>query len=755
MRHRWVAAGLMIAATAVLGVFAARVGINNAVDVWFVEGDPSLASYHRFQSTFGNDEVVAVAVTAAEGTVWNAPTLNRLLTAADGLERVDGVARVFGVPRATTIGDMLDVTRVMPKPVDDAGAAAVRTTVENNPLLNDRLVLGDGKVAMLYVQMDSMGDIDAQRDRILTAIDTVLADALKSGPKPATVQTAGIGVVYNALNVISTAEGAIFMGLAFSAIFLLLGPLFRSVAAVFVAVVAVSCSVVMTRGLYGLGGNDENMVTMTLPVLILILGIADCVHILRDFAAKQDAPRHKTLAAILRPCFFTTLTTMVGFLALATSKMAVVRALGIYGSAGIGLAFVCSAITCAFALSFPRFKVRAPRPPESGLFGRVLAATAQFSQQNKEAVIGATCLVILLCGYGVSRVEVDTYSLGFLATDHPVRADSEAMELAVGPFTPLEVVIRSTSDEAESIKSPAILRGAMAFELAAKARPDVRDAFGLPDVVARLHQINGGPGTPFEVPDNAEQVAANLELYGSDPSAQLTQLANPSWTEMRVTLSVPVLSAQGYASLLAEIETLAQKHLPETATVELSGYLPLYVKMMDYVVESQVSSFGLAFVLVFLLIGVLFRSLRMTALAVLPNVLPVFVTLGLMGFIGINLDVATVTITSIVMGIVVDDTIHYLHRFRAELERHRGNFEAACSAASIAVGRSIGATTVIFTLGFAILALASVKSIVYFGLLTAIAMVVALVGDLVVLPAILLTLKPDISRPDTAGPDDA
>jgi predicted RND superfamily exporter protein len=166
--------------------------------------------------------------------------------------------------------------------------------------------------------------------------------------------------------------------------------------------------------------------------------------------------------------------------------------------------------------------------------------------------------------------------------------------------------------------------------------------------------------------------------------------------------------------------------------------------MMDYIVQSQVISFGMAFIVVFLLIGLLFRSMKMAALSVLPNVLPVFVTLGVMGVAGINLDVATVTITAILIGIVVDDTIHYLHRYRAELKRADGDFDVAARETALGAGRAIGATTLIFTLGFLILAFASVKSIVYFGLLTGLAMVVAMLADLLVMPAILCALQPKL-----------
>ncbi len=734
INRRWAALLALLAVTVSLGGFGLRVGFDNKIQSWFVEGDPTRVSYEAFQQTFGNDEVVAVAIVDSDG-IWRAETLNALRALTATLEGLEGVASVLGIANAQQVAlkdEALDVSNTMTSDVDAAGAEALKAAIDGDSLLKDRFVVADGTVALLYVQMEAGERIDEERPLIIDRIDRALDD---SG---LTHHTAGVGIIINALNKASQTEGILFMAAAFLVIFLGLWPLFRSVAAVLASIAAVSCALTMTRGLYGLLDRDENMVTMTLPVIVLVLGVADCIHIFRYRASRPDDPPARVLADILTPCLFTTLTTMVGFAALATSRMAVVRDLGIFASLGIGLAFVSSTVLAAFVMGREGFTVKRPSAPGSGLMGRFLKWTADYACANKEAVLGATALLIMLAAFGVSRVSVDTYSLGFLASSHPVRADSEAMERAAGPFTPLELLVRG--DTTEALVDPAVLRPIMAFQDALEKDPQVHDTFSVANVVARLHQVQSGE--EFEVPDDEFMVADNVEIFKSDPDGRADTLVDDGWKTARITASVPVLSAAGYRDLIARAEALAKDTLPDTVTVEPSGYLPLYVKMMDYVVESQVSSFGAAFVVVFLLIGLLFRSLKITALAVLPNVLPVFVTLGVMGMLEINLDVATVTITSIIMGIVVDDTIHYLHRFREELKAHDGDFLAASRGAAIKCGRAIGATTVIFTAGFLVLGLASVKSVVYFGLLTSLAMVVALIGDLLILPAVLVALEP-------------
>jgi predicted RND superfamily exporter protein len=747
MAKRWWVLGVLVAMAAALGPFAARVGIDNAVEVWFVDGDPALKAYREFQRTFGNDEVVALAVVDEQG-MWRASPLNTLNRLTTALEGVDGVAQVHGLPRARLINSALGSfevrTAMTPKKaLNKAEIAALKKDVEADPLLKGRLVLAGGTVAMLYAQMEVTDNFDARRPEVLDAIREAVSTHLTDSGMSAHI--AGIGVVYDELNRISQTEGVMLMGAAFALIFIFLWPLFRSFAAVMVAVGSVSLALTMTRGLYGLTGHDENMVTMTLPVLVLIIGVADCIHILRYRAGHPDQPAATVLAEILRPCLFTTLTTVVGFASLGFSKMAVVRDLGLFAAAGIAFAFVCSAGLCIFALSYPNFSVKPPSSPTEGWGAKWLKWTARVGTGHKETVLAFTLLLLLASAVGVSRIKVDTYSMGFLKDSNEVRRDSEYMEKIVGPTTPLELVVDTGKQEAIA-DNPAWLRGIAAYQQALKAHPQIRDVFSLADVVARIHQVNGGPGTAFEVPDDAAMLGQDLELYWGTEGNQLASLTDSQWQKVRITALVPMLSARQYRKLINEVTDMAVGHLPSGAVIQPSGYLPLYVRMMDYIVESQVVSFGVAFIVVFFLIGLLFRSLTMAALSVLPNVLPVFVILGVMGFCKINLDVATVTITAILIGIVVDDTIHYLHRFRSELELADGDFDLAAEKTALSAGRAILSTSIIFSLGFLILAFASVKSIVYFGLLTGLAMVVALLADMLIMPAILKAFQPRLSK---------
>lgn len=746
LRHRLLAVVLLVALTGLGGYFATWVGVDNAVDVWFVEGDEALAAYKDFQRTFGNDETIVIGVDLPSG-VWSPASLELVRTVSARIEAIPGIRRVLSLATVDTItprGLSLDVAPLLSGPVeDDAGVAAARQRYEEDPLLRRGLVSKDGKMTALVAQMRAMEDIDRKRDDVITAVETILAEALP--PVGARYHMSGVGVVYNALNRLSQTEGAVFVGLSQLVIFVLLFAFFRRVGPVALALVSVLLATVWLLGVFGAAGRNINMVTMVLPTLILVIGVADSVHILRHAAAADVAGDRSKIAKVLSfiavPCLFTSLTTMAGFAALATSRMAVVRDLGIFAAIGIGFAFVSAIAVAALALPY---RFARPKPVVADrFFAAVQSALARMSEvvvARRDVVLGGTVLVMLLGAYGVTLIEVDTFSLGFLPDDHPTVVATRTLEQRLGPFTPLEFTV--TTERAEGLKDPALLRGVRAWERALEARADVRTTLSLADVSARIHQVLTGGAD--EVPEDADQLWQGLELYENDRDNDRVHLADGAYRIGRMTAAVPMLSAEGFAAIIRDAMKLAEANVPPGAKVAPAGYLPLYVTMMDYIVDSQVTSFAFAFVFVFLLVGILFRSATIAALSVLPNLLPVFAMLGLMGWAGINLDVATVTITAIVLGIAVDDTIHYLFRYREELRAADGDHAAAAVATARGAGPAILATTVVLCAGFLVLAFAGVKSIAYFGVLSSFAFAVAVVGDLVVLPALLSLIKPKL-----------
>lgn len=735
--------------TAAAAWLASGIGVDNAVEVWFLDDDPALVEYHAFQDTFGNDEVVVMAV-APEGGALSAEGLAVLQEVDARVGEIDGIAEVQSV--TATVGasgsaGSLDVGPAIPDGADVSADAAVaeaaRARIEGDPLLS-RLVGADGEVALVLARMEAMDDIDAARDGILSALRASLSEV------DAHIAYAGIGVIYAALNEASTQGAAVFIGVSYLLIAALLWWLLGRIGPTLLTLASVGCGAVWLLGAYGGAGRDINMVTMVLPTLVLVIGVSSCVHMLVHVAEQPDdaSPVERAAAGvgfIFWPCLFNTLTTCMGFVALGTAEMPVIRDLGWFGALGLAAASVAGLALCATLAPLPFFQ---PAPRDTGILQRGIDALADVAVRHSRTVLTVAVFAGLIAALGITRIQVDTYSIGFLKDSHPVRADSDFIEDRFGPYTPLEFTVAAE----DSVRTPEVLQAIAAWQDKLARRDDVGWSRSAADVVRRLNQVmTDGSDERYVVPDDESALEQLLFLYSSHPDSDLPQMIADGDRTARVTVGVPMDSAQGFKSTIEELSALAE--LPGGVTVSASGYLPLYVQMMDYIVRSQLTSFGVAFLIIFALVGLLFRSMRMAALSVPANLLPVLLTLGLMGMIGIRLDVATVTIAAIVLGLVVDDTVQFLYRYRHEREQHDSEVDAV-HAAVRGVGRPMAITTIVLGLGFCVLGLATVTSVAYFGLLLAFALTTALLSDLLVVPALLVLLDADTDPgPATGGAD--
>lgn len=735
LRLRWPLVALVAVVTGLCAHWARGIGVDNAVEVWFVEGDPALAAYHDFQRAFGNDEVVAIAVHDEAG-IFTPAAMQRVREVGEAASRVDGVARVTSIATVDDIRGEVDadgfpVLTVGNLVDEDPDWTATAARALGDPQVAGRLLSPDGKTALVIVQMATMEGFDQARDRVLADLRAAVDPLLGADHREA-----GIGVIYAALNRLSTIDSVVFIVASYLLIVGALWVLMGRVAAMGVAMVSVGIGAAWLMGAYGLAGRDINMVTMILPTLVLVIGVSDCVHVMNHTAELSEGWAgtrwelvRKAAGFVFMPCLFNTVTTVVGFASLATAPMAVLRDLGIYAAIGLSVAFLLAFVLCPVALLWPAFQ---PTVSNHGKLQAFVDACAELALSRPLPVLAATAVLALVSMLGISRIVVDTYSLDYFRESHKVRVDSAWIEESVGPYTPLEFVVRGP----DRVDDPALLAAIDRWERRMEADPEVAWASSVADVAKRLNRelsIDRAEAVPA---DPAALTQAFL-LYQSSPEVDLSAQVEGDWKSARVTVGIPMLSAAEMGKLITRLVAMAE--LPASVTVTPTGYIPLYVHMMDYIVQSQLSSFGLAFVLIFGLIALLFRSLRLAALAVPANLVPILLTLGVMGFAGIRLDVATVTIGAIVLGLVVDDTVQFLYRFQHELAA-RGEVSEAARATVRGVGRSLVITALGLSLGFSVLGLAAVKSVAWFGLLVALALGAGVFGDLLVLPAMLALL---------------
>jgi predicted RND superfamily exporter protein len=744
MQHRWICMGAIAVLVAIMSTFAVQVKVDNTIDVWFVKDDPALAHYREFQQIFGNDEVVVIAF--QDEDIFTFENLTLLETVADRLETVTGVDRVLSVNKALHLrltenqltSDPL-LTTLSPTP---EALQRLRERALKDPLLVRRLISIDGRTTVLLVYMEAMSGIDAQRHSILTKIRRILDDEFFRLNK--IYHVAGVGVLYDALNQLTLRDAGLFLPLSFLMVTLVLWLLLRHWGAVAIALAIVGSSSMILMGLYVLFGKSLNQVTTILPTLVLIIGVAESLHIFTEYfqtasgVSQLDAKTRiaRSISSVAIPCLFTTLTTVVGFASLTTAPVAVLKDLGLFGALGFAIVFVMAIGLSAIGFSF--FKLPSFVQPDLGFIRRLIKMFETWVLGHRKAVLTLAAIVALLSIIGIGWLQIDTDSLGLLKVDHPVRVDSDFIEAHVGYYTPLEFVVRASLRD--GLKSPDILRQIESWQRRIESDRRVSSTFGLTDALKHVNQVmHNGTVDAYALPDTGAALEEALVFSARVDPEGLKPYVNQDFTMTRMTAYIKLMSAAGIRDVMEDFLNQARQIFPEEIQVEVGGYLPLYVELIDYLTRGQISSFALAFPLIFVPIGLFLRSAKLALLAIIPNLFPILLTLGLMGWLKIPLDIATVTIASIILGIVVDDTVHFLHRYKKA--RLHNSSTGAVSLTVRSTGKAMISTSLILGLGFLVLVFASVKSIIYFGLLSSLALITAMLADLVIMTALLLTMK--------------
>jgi predicted RND superfamily exporter protein len=676
----------LLVAVAPLVAAGAALKPDNSLSVWFVDDDPALVRYRQFVREFANDEVVAIAY-RAPGDALAADEAQLQRRTADRLRRIDGVQLVTA---PAILADSLGT------------GAQARAYLQKAGLVSE-----DGRTATLLVQMAARDDIDAVRGDILDRVRAEVAATLGAAGRPA--HFAGIGVLYDALNRQTIKDSGFYLGIAFLVMGALLWVALRRWRAVAIALIPPVVVSSVTTGLFVLTGRPFTQVTSILPMLVLVIGLSDAIHLVAHYYAERraagaldrDARRElvaRSAAWVARPNLFTALTTAAGFLALASSRMPAIRDLGVFAAISMLVLWVMTLLVGTAALAIWDVPPP-PERPQGDRLDRVLAVLSTHVTRRRWAVLGSMAIITAILLAGAARVRADTYTIELLPPDHVARTDSRWIEQNAGNYTPLEFVVRAPG----GVLNAQVIQGIAEWQRRAEARPDVGRTFGVADLRAKL----GGP-----------------YLSGDG-------------REARVTAFVPMTSTRGFAGTVRALEREGHRVLPDGVSLRASGYLPLYLRIVDYVVSGTIWGLAISTVIVFAMVGLLLRSLPLTLAAVPTNLFPVALVFGIMGWTGIPLDIATATIGAIVLGIAVDDTIHFLFRYRAERQAGLSR-EEAVGRTYRETGRAVVFASMVLAIGFAVLATSSSQSIACFGIVASLSIVGAMLADLFLLPVLLL-----------------
>lgn len=374
--------------------------------------------------------------------------------------------------------------------------------------------------------------------------------------------------------------------------------------------------------------------------------------------------------------------------------------------------------------------VRVAKP---GLLDNILEFFAAFSMKHGLSIIIISVLLVLASIVGIFRLKIETNLLEFFKKKSDVYQSTKFVEKNLSGVTFADISLESELTDA--FKDPTILRQIESLHDHLKTYDQVDKVTSINDYLKEMHKsFHNEDNAYYRLPESRELVAQYLLLFDSD---DLEDFIDSDYRWARVSVRITEHSSEKLKELIDNIKSYAIKNLGKNLKVKMTGTAVLKSNLIDRILKSQIQSLGMAMIIIFTLIFLVFRSIKMGMISIAPNLLPIVINFGIMGWTGIPLNTATSMISAIAIGIVVDDTIHFLAFYN-----QNGDHIHSISRTIFAKGRAIITTSVVLFVGFGILLFSNFVPTIYFGILVASIMVIAILGDLILLPALLSYLKP-------------
>lgn len=727
----------LVAITLVFGVFAARIRIDPAIENLLPENDPDRQYYETVKAVFGSEEATVVGVFGdvfSPETLATIDQLSRQFGALDGVREVISLTTVKGVASdemGLRVGPLL---REVPRTAADA--AAFKAKVLGDPLYVGNLVNAAGDATSILVLYEPLSD----KEFLARDLEGQVRRGVAAAGDPARFAITGVQTLKVNGAKLMQQDLLRFVPLSLAFVVLVLVLEFRTVRGVVLPLACVIAGSVWTTGVMVLCGSDINMGTLILPPLLMAIGIAYAIHVLSRYYVELAGgrPREAVVAAMVAhvrlPVFVAWLTTVVSCATLILNPIHAIRDFGVYSVVGITAIFAVSVFFIPAALLLLPHPA-APATPAAAGRDRVAVAVdvvGRWAVAHRLLVLAGG---IVLCGlslWGASRIRVETDYLQFFSRDSVFRRDNERIAASLGGTQPIYVSIEG--DGSGSMAHLDVLAAMRDLQQFVAEQPGVDGSLSLADYVA-IMQGALNPERGRALPDSQDDVD-QLMLFVNP--ADVAPVVARDYGRANIIIRTRLSGSAEVGALVDRIAEYAQSRFRRGIETRTTGSMVLLNRSADDLARGQVSGLWQVLAMLLVIMSLIFLSLRAGLLSLVPNVVPIIVLFGIMGWTGISLNISTSMIAVIAIGIAVDDTIHYFSEFNVQL-RATGDQEQAILNVVRSVGKPIVYSALALTAGFAITCLSNFQPIRHFGFLSSATVAVGLIAELLITPALVMS----------------
>jgi predicted RND superfamily exporter protein len=526
---------------------------------------------------------------------------------------------------------------------------------------------------------------------------------------------------------------------------------FRNYYLTVIPFVAVLVSVIWTLGLLTLLTGEVNLVTILIPTTIFVIGTSDCVHILANYqdsvyktrSRREAIVRTVSLSAI--PCLLTSLTTMVGFGSMVINDIIPIKQLGVFSAVGIAFAYVFGITLIPILLSYLRhlhlMEFKTKENPIPGRLKPVLRRLAEIGMGRSRTVLAASAVLLLVTYAGFRQLYVDTDPANWFGEESALKKSLNWVNGNIAGSGVFYICIKMA--DGHSVAEQSVLRNIQELETSLEAMPHVGRVLTIADVIKYLNfKFNNEEQGSFSIPEEKGAVAQLLLLASlSDEEGFLEEFVGPGHRSTVLTAIFDSSNLAFLTPIVEETRGYLKRAFPLANEVHVTGRAILLTNLHGPLIDGLRRSLLLAALMIFLLVTLAFRSVKIGLLSMVPNFLPVAFTFGVMGLVGLPLNLFTTPFACIALGVAVDDTMHFLARLRIEFRRE-GEYRQAILNTMESVGKALIYTSIIFVAGFMIFLISGFQVTRNFGALVGFTVFGALIADLLLLPVLVMIFKP-------------
>lgn len=727
---------LLLLLAAAFSAFALTIRVELGSDSMVARDEEQARARAFFREAFGGGEEIVLSVTRPD--LLSPAGLRLLDEVTDRAGTIPGVRRVFGLTNARQVvpgPDGAELAPLVPRPFHAPGADdRIRRALDDNPQYDGLLVSRDRRTAGILIEIGEEGGKGSLHDliRALRALAAGYSDR-------AELHLTGIGVQKHDVAEFVRRDLALLVPVSVAVIALSLAATFRRLSGVLVPLSVTGVSLAGMLGAYALAGFALNPITSLLPPVVIVLSVITSVQLysawlrLPEESGDRAALILRETRALFLPALYVSLTTALGLLSLAATDTPAVRLFGIFGALGVMISFAVGITLVPVLLSFLPLPAAGGRNGAAAPGHRAVEWTARAAAAQPKRILLAAALLSAAGIAGTARIRNDTDLVRFMKAGAPLFRDTAFIDRALSGVHSFEYVV--ARKDGKPLASLDDIGRIAAFQEAARRKEHVAAVYSVADIVRLVHRAEKG-GKDLRLPETEEDLRDALDLVaaGGDDGL-LRKLVDEKFTAARVSVRVRAIGTSASAPLARSLIDAGRSILGDGYTLTPTGGLYQLVRDSDRLVRNQVKSFSLAALLILLAIYALFRSARTTGILLVPNAIPILATGGLMGFLGVDLSTATAMIGAVGFGVVGNNTIFYLARYR---RLYRGEPRRAVAETTASMGLPLVASSLVLVLGFWVGGLGSFKPAIHFSLLMGITMITALACDLLVLPACLV-----------------